>query len=173
MAAKLNAVPKADVFDTTRERTRTLPDGSVLTYRRPGGTALRTIADDALVDALSDRSDRLSEVPAEERTKLEKRMERRQIEKADRQERELAALPRDERKKKQRELRFNGLEHPRIIQKFALSWKYGDEAIDVSSLEVLKDLPDDVLEEAARVIFDAHYDREQDLRGNSATTSAS
>lgn len=160
------------VWDTTRERTRTLPDGSVLVYRRPGGGTLRTIADDAVVEALSVRAKHMEAVPPAERDRFDEGNAKRQSERDQRVERELDGLDRDARRARLRELKFNGIEHHRLIHKCGVSWRFGTEEVDCTDLEGLRDLPADVLEDAARVIYDSHYDRGQDLEGNSPRTSS-
>ena len=163
------------VYDTTSERACTLSDGARLVYRRPGGNLLRTVAQDALVDALTDRTDRLAGMDPEERLKFEGRMERRAAQKDDAREAELAGLSGQARRDRERDIKFRSLEHHRLIAKCAVSWTLQGEPVvsDLTDLEELRDLPDEVLADAARAIYDSHYDREKDLQGNSQSTSAS
>lgn len=165
------------IYDTTRERTATLPDGSLLRYRRPGGNMLRTIERESVVALQNEVAERIGDLTEDARKRndaAEIRRERSRPQRWREEEERLDALPREERRQAKRAEAFRSTDHARLVGRCAISWTLAGEPVaDAEDLEALRDLPEEVLEDAARVIFYSHYDRDAETRGNSSTTSAS
>lgn len=172
------------LYDTHTERRATLEDGTILVYRRPGGNMMRRVREQSRLFALDDGAAFMAAVDghagrekvmaaaredvggagAAEKQKAEAAEERRRRE-----------LPRAERRALEREEAFGLLHYPFLIVSAATAWFEPDGTtplVDLSGdddgpkLDALRDLPDDVLEDAGRVLFDAHHARAETHRGN-------
>lgn len=171
--------------DTAQDRRATLSDGSVLVYRRPGGILLSEIEEagvtdlleqiakqeDALSDAARARMDRQADKGAARRQALLEAEDER-----------IEAMDEAARRKAKRNRRFRNIDKWRLVYHCASTWTdaEGQPVVTLTAgstpsegaVTALKDLPEDDVEEAARVIFDSHYARRKQARKNSSTTSA-
>ena len=139
----------------TRERTATLSDGSTLVFRRPRQTNVSSaqaswLAENAgKVDALK------SKLTPAQREELEKAQQER------REARETPAVEVEPTSQDEKD-GFEMVHHATLVHENVISWKYGDEdAVEVSSDDPnpYEDVDADVLEEAARVIYDTFVGR--------------
>ena len=148
-------------YDTEQQRSFKLSDGTTLVYRRPGGNTLRTVKQSSFEEAAAESEAHLARLPKYQRERLlSKNQDSPPLEKED-------DLTPSEKKKRDREDNFSVLSPALLIHTCAVSWKFGTEDVcDVNDTESLRDLPDEILNEAAQRIYDSHYERLQDMEGN-------
>lgn len=162
------------LWDTTSEIKKPVPEfGLEVHFTRPGANTLRA-CEETRRQAQFERRKALKDEIQLRRELLEVSGRKPEADEADKEEEEReqakwAKMTDEEKRRARHDARFSGHDAAELIFRCArgvVDVKSGDPAFDVSDLKAIQDVPDDVLDAVARVIYDEHFVRADGHRGN-------